>query len=201
MASNKLQITQLDFDNIKTNLKNYLRTQDEFLDYDFEGSGLSVLLDVLAYNTHYNAYYLNMVANESFLDTAILRDSVVSHAKTLGYTPFSKKCAKAFINVTIPVDQNNYGQVSLPRGFSFRSESIDNTTYNFSLIDEYTATQANGFYYFENLPVYEGNYARNIFIYDPIENPKSVFDIPDKDIDIDTLQVLVRDGLTNTFTE
>lgn len=201
MASNKLKITQLDFDDIKTNLKNYLRTQDEFLDYDFEGSGLSVLLDVLAYNTHYNAYYLNMVANESFLDTAILRDSVVSHAKTLGYTPFSKKCAKAFINVTIPVDQNNYGQVSLPRGFSFRSEAIDNTTYNFSLIDEYTATQANGFYYFENLPIYEGNYARNIFIYDPIENPKSVFDIPDKDIDIDTLQVLVRDGLTNTFTE
>ena len=89
MANARLQITDLDFDQIKNNLKSYLQQQSEFSDYDFEGSGLSVLLDILAYNTHYNAYYLNMVANEAFLDTAVLRDSVVSHAKTLNYVPYS----------------------------------------------------------------------------------------------------------------
>ena len=83
MADNRLQVAELDFDTIKTNLKTYLKQQSEFQDYDFEGSGLSVLINLLAYNTHYNAYYLNMVANESFLDTALLRDYVVSHAKTL----------------------------------------------------------------------------------------------------------------------
>jgi len=81
--TDRLKVTELDFDQIKTNLKNFLRSQNEFTDYDFDGSGLSVLLDVLAYNTHYNAYYLNMIANESFLDTALLRNSVVSHAKNL----------------------------------------------------------------------------------------------------------------------
>ena len=81
MATNRLVLSELDFDSIKQNLKDYLKQQSEFTDYDFEGSGLSVLLDVLAYNTHYNAYYLNMVANESFLDTAILRESVISHKK------------------------------------------------------------------------------------------------------------------------
>ena len=84
MATARLQISDLDFDQIKNNLKSFLQQQTTFQDYDFEGSGLSILLDILAYNTHYNSYYLNMVANESFLDTAILRDSVVSHAKTLG---------------------------------------------------------------------------------------------------------------------
>ena len=87
----RLRVTELDFDTIKTNLKSFLQQQSEFSDYDFDGSGLSILLDILAYNTHYNAYYLNMVANESFLDTALLRESAVSHAKTLGYTPHSKK--------------------------------------------------------------------------------------------------------------
>ena len=82
MANARLNITDLDFDQIKSNLKTYLQQQSQFQDYDFEGAGLSVLLDILAYNTHYNSYYLNMVANESFLDTALLRDSVVSHAKT-----------------------------------------------------------------------------------------------------------------------
>ena len=101
MANARLQISDLDFDQIKENLKSFLQQQTTFQDYDFEGSGLSVLLDILAYNTHYNSYYLNMVANESFLDTAILRDSVVSHAKTLGYTPHSLTASKAVINITV----------------------------------------------------------------------------------------------------
>ncbi|MFN9953151.1 MAG: hypothetical protein ACK55I_08630, partial [bacterium] len=95
--ADRLTVTDLDFDTIKTNLRNFLRQQSEFQDYDFEGSGLNILLDILAYNTHYNAYYLNMVANESFLDSAILRNSVVSHAKKLGYVPRSATAPIALI--------------------------------------------------------------------------------------------------------
>ena len=91
----KMNITELDFDAIKGNLKTYLKGQSEFTDYDFEGSAMSVLLDTLAYNTHYNAFMANMAANEMFLDTAVKRDSVTSHAKALGYTPTSAQAAKA----------------------------------------------------------------------------------------------------------
>ena len=87
--ADRLRVTELDFDTIKNNLKTFLSQQSQFTDYDFEGSGLNVLLDILAYNTHYNAYYMNMVANESFLDTALLRSSAVSHAKLLNYIPYS----------------------------------------------------------------------------------------------------------------
>ena len=86
----KLQVTELDFDNIKTNLKTYLKGQSEFSDYNFEGSGLSTLVDLLAYNTHYLGFNANMLANEMFLDSASLRSSIVSHAKTLGYVPTPK---------------------------------------------------------------------------------------------------------------
>ena len=86
-VSSKLTVSELDFDNIKSNLKNFLRDQNEFADYDFDASAMSVLLDVLSYNTHYNAFYLNMIVNEMFLDTASIRNSVVSRAKHLGYTP------------------------------------------------------------------------------------------------------------------
>jgi hypothetical protein len=123
--ADRLRITELDFDTIKQNLKTFLNQQSEFTDYDFEGSGLSVLLDILAYNTHYNAYYLNMVANESFLDTAILRDSVVSHAKTLGYLPYSMTCPVATINFTANSSSNTADTLTLPAGYIFMSNLID----------------------------------------------------------------------------
>ena len=94
----KLQVTELDFDDIKENLKTYLRAQTKFKDYDFEGSGMNVLLDTLAYNTHYLAFNANMVANEMFLDSASLRSSVVSHAKQLGYEVASAIAPQATIN-------------------------------------------------------------------------------------------------------
>ena len=97
----RLDVTDLDFDDIKSNLKTFMRNQSDFTDYDFEGSGMSALLDVLSYNTHYLAMNMNMVANESFLDTASIRSSVVSHAKTLGYTPNSARCPIAYININL----------------------------------------------------------------------------------------------------
>lgn len=103
MATNQspLNLTELDFDEIKTNLKNFLRDGNLFNDYDFDGSNLSVLIDLLAYNTFYNAYYLNMVGNEMFLDTAVQRESVLSKAKELGYTPKSAVSSKAIVTLEL----------------------------------------------------------------------------------------------------
>ena len=115
----KMEITELDFDNIKTNLKTYLKGQTEFTDFDFEGSGMSVLLDTLAYNTHYNAFMANMAANEMFLDTAVKRNSVTSHAKTLGYTPTSAKAPIAYVDVT--VNDANTASVVMPAGYAFNT--------------------------------------------------------------------------------
>ena len=159
MAENRLVVTDLDFDTIKTNLKTYLKSQSEFSDYDFEGSGLSVLLDVLAYNTHYNAYYLNMVANESFMDTALLRDSVVSHAKTLGYTPFSVTAPTAVVNITVDSGTTTPELATISRGFTLRSNLIDNTSYNFVVMDDITVTKSNTSFYFENVNIKEGQFA------------------------------------------
>jgi len=200
MSNARLQITDLDFDQIKTNLKSYLKQQTQFQDYDFEGSGLSVLLDILAYNTHYNAYYLNMVANEAFLDTAILRDSVVSHAKTLSYTPYSVTAPRASINVTVNSGTGNTtpGYATIPRGFSFSSRLVDSVSYNFIVLDETTVSKSNTNYYFENLSIYEGSLVSYNFNYDAGSNPKSVFTLPDSNIDMNTLQVTVTPNPSNT---
>ena len=201
MNNNKLEIAQLDFDTIKNNLKNFLRSQKEFQDYDFDGSGLSILLDVLAYNTHYNAYYLNMVANESFLDTAILRDSVVSHAKTLGYVPYSRKASKAVINFVVPDSVTENTSITLSRGFSFKSQLVDSQSYNFTVLEDVEVTKTGDAFYFNNLEIYEGTIVTNSFTQNQENNPKSVFTLPDRNIDTSTIKVTVQESLSNTFTE
>jgi hypothetical protein len=198
--ADRLRITELDFDTIKANLKGFLNQQSTFTDYDFDGSGLSILLDILAYNTHYNAYYLNMVANEAFLDTALLRDSAVSHAKTLGYTPYSNRSSVATINFEATSSSSNTGTLTLPAGFSFLSESIDNKSYNFIVLDDTTVTKANSTYLFENLSLYEGQYVTYIFNYNESANPKAVFTIPDSSIDTTTISVTVQQSSSNTST-
>lgn len=196
--ADRLRVTELDFDTIKQNLKNFLNQQSEFTDYDFEGSGLSVLLDLLAYNTHYNAYYLNMVANESFLDSALLRDSVVSHAKTLGYVPYSQRAPIATINFTAQSATSNSGSLTIPSGFAFLSNQIDNTSYNFVVLDEITVLKANNQYYFENLDIYEGQLVTYVFNYDQASNPKQVFNLPDTNIDTTTIKVTSIPAAGNT---
>ena len=129
-ANTYLQVTELDFGQIRTNLKTYLSSQDQLKDYDFEGSAMAVLLDVLSYNTHYNAYYLNMVANEMFLDTAQQRDSVVSRAKELGYTPVSSIGATAEVQVEFAGLANTVSQFTIPRNSKFTS-TVDDVTYTF----------------------------------------------------------------------
>ena len=198
MADNRLQVAELDFDTIKTNLKSYLKQQSEFQDYDFEGSGLDVLINLLAYNTHYNAYYLNMVANEAFLDTALLRDSVVSHAKTLGYVPYSKSASKALINVTVETDSTTVDTVTIPKGFVLLSNTIDNQTYNFNVMADTTVTKSGTKYFFENLEIKEGQFVAYSFTQDESANPKAIFEIPDADVDTNTISVSVRPSSSNS---
>ena len=201
MANARLQISDLDFDQIKENLKSYLQQQTTFQDYDFEGSGLSILLDILAYNTHYNSYYLNMVANESFLDTAILRDSVVSHAKTLGYTPYSITAPMATINVTVESGNTTPDVVSIGRGFAFSSSVFDFASYNFVLLEDAVATKSGTTFFFENLEIFEGSLNNYQFVYNKNSNPKSTFTLPDSNIDTRTIKVSVSPNSSNTFSE
>jgi len=198
--ADRLQVTELDFDTIKENLKTFLNQQNQFTDYDFEGSGLSVLLDILAYNTHYNAYYLNMVANEAFLDTAILRDSVVSHAKKLGYTPYSQRAPVATINFEATSSSGDAGTMTIPSGYNFLSNQIDNVSYNFVVLNDTTVTKANSTYLFEDLQIYQGELITYAFTQNDSSNPKQIFTLPDDSIDTTTIKVVVSPAAGNTQT-
>ena len=132
-SEGKLEITDLDFDTVKSNFKTFLSQQSEFSDYNFEGSGMSVLMDLLAYNTHYLAFHANMLANEMFLDTALTRASAVSHAKALGYTPSSPRASNAIVSVTVSNVPTSQTTLVMDAGTTF-STSVNDTTYNFVTI-------------------------------------------------------------------
>ena len=140
MATNekKLRVTELDFDNIKDNLKTFLKAQQEFKDYDFEGSGMSVLLDTLAYNTHYLGFNANMLANEMFLDSASLRSSIVSHAKTLGYEVSSARAPVAVVNVGLTTSDSS---ATMSAGTAF-STTVDGLDYQFVTVADITSNNS-----------------------------------------------------------
>ena len=199
--TDRLRVTELDFDQIKQNLKTYLQAQSEFTDYDFEGSGLNILLDILAYNTHYNAYYMNMVANESFLDTALLRDSVISHAKVLGYVPYSRKAPRATLNFTVVTNSTTPATLTIPKGFSFLSDEIDGVSYNFVTLQETLVTKSNTNFSFLELPIHEGQLVTYNYTYDQQTNPKQIFPVPDAGVDTSTITLTVQASSTNTAIE
>ena len=196
-ANNNIQITDLDFDSIKTNLKTFLRSQDKFKDYDFEGSSLSVLLDILAYNTHYNSYYVNMVANEMFMDTALIRSSVTSHAKLLNYTPKSANAPSATINLIVN-ELYNTSSLTLPKFTRFSSLPIDNVNYTFITKDVNTVNVSANTATFLGLEIIQGEPISISFTYSSLSNPKSIFTIPDSNIDTSSLIVQVQESSTNT---
>lgn len=189
----KLKVTELDFDTIKTNLRAFLKSQSEFSDYNFEGSGLSVLLDVLAYNTHYMGYYMNMIANEMFIDTALTRQSVVSHAKLLGYTPRSRVASQATINVSFQeVSGGSNSALTLPRFTRFVSESKDGSSYIFVNTDQKVVSKEDGYFNFYNVQLKEGQPLGYTFTYDSQTNTKQIFELPDVGIDTTTILVQVQ---------
>ena len=192
----RLNVTDLDFDNIKDNLKTFLSQQDQLTDYDFEGSTMSVLLDVLAYNTHYNAVYANVLANEMFLDSADLRNSIVSHAKHVGYTPRSATSPVAFLNVV--VNNATGSTLTAARGTTFVT-TVDGTTYNYIVKDSTTITPNDGVFTFSNLPVYEGTLVNNKFTVD-VSNADQRFLIKNDLADTTTLKVTVQNSTSDTTT-
>lgn len=206
--ADKINPAKLDFADIKDSLKNFLKAQDTFKDYDFDGSSLSVLLDVLAANTHYNSYYLNMVANEMFLDTAELRNSVVSRAKALGYTPRSTTSASAIVKIQclVPVDDDQPTTINVPQYAKYKTV-IDGTSYYFNTTQGYFAnptgeTTEDGVYNIyetDNIRIFEGNYVQQKFIVDK-QNQSQRYTISNKNVDTTTLVVAVQQSETNTST-
>tara|TARA_B100001996_G_scaffold101862_2_gene76396 strand:+ start:878 stop:2767 length:1890 start_codon:yes stop_codon:yes gene_type:complete len=192
----KLQVTELDFDQIKTNLKNFLRNQSEFADYDFEGSGMSVLLDLLAYNTHYLGFNANMLANEMFLDSAALRSSVVSLSKMLGYEPSSPVAPSA--DITIVLANATGASVTMPAGTKFTS-TVGDTQYTYVTNSDKTINPQDGVYTFSNVKIYEGS--RITFQYTADSNNEDQkFLVPNSNADISTLKVEVQNSSSDTTT-
>lgn len=197
-TESKLNIASLDFDNIKNNLKTFLRSQSEFSDYNFEGSGLSVLLDVLAYNTHYMGYYLNMLANEMFIDTATLRSSVVSHAKLVGYTPRSIVSSKALINLSF-TGSTTGTTLTIPRFTRFLSSEKDGFNYLFTTTEQLTLTQnSTGGFTATGVEIKEGQPQSYTFTHNQQLNEKQIFVLPDSNIDTTTVQVQVQTSAQKT---
>ena len=193
----KLNITELDFDAIKNNLKDYFASQSEFSDHDFEGSAISVMLDILAYNTHYNAYYMNMLASEAFLDSAQLRDSVVAKASMLGYTPLSARGSKANVAITVtPTDSP--ATITIDKNTQFTS-TINGTSYVFCTSNSHTITPSDGVYTASGVELTQGvpvtfRYTANT------SNTEQKFILPNENTDTDTLTVTIQESATDTNT-
>jgi len=196
----KLEISELDFDGIKANLKNFLSQQDEFRDYDFEGSGMAVLIDMLAYNTHYLGFNANMLANEMFLDSADLRASVVSKAKQVGYTPTSATASTATVDVT--VTDASGATLTMARGTQF-SSTVNSTSYNFVNNADITITPIDGVYTFRNVDIFEGTYLNFKYTANTSDTDQR-FIIPNDNVDTTSLSIKVQesssDSTTNTYT-
>lgn len=193
--NNRLRVAELDFDQIKANLKDFLRGQDTFSDYDFEGSGLSVIVDLLAYNTHYNAVLANMQVNEKFIDSAVARSSVVSIAKHFNYYPTSYASATAIVDIIVNVT-GNPNTIVLPKNTTFTTV-IDGTTYSLITNDTYVTSPIGGIYKFSGIPLYEGKLRTYSYVVDKT-NPTQKFIIPEYNVDISKLKVYIKTSATAT---
>ena len=195
MAANRqrLSVTEFDFDEVKDNLKLFMRNQTEFKDYDFEGSGLSALLDVLAYNTHYLGFNANMLANEMFLDSSQLRSSVVSHAKTLGYTTRSATASNAVVDIFL---NTTNASATMPAGTVF-SASVGDESYQFVTISDVTSSNSGSNIVFDDIRIYEGSYVSSRYVADT-QNVEQRFLINDDRADTTTLSVVVQNSATDT---
>ena len=200
MASNKLVVSDFDFDNVKSNLKTFLQNQPEFSDYNFEGSGFAVLLDTLAYNTHYLGFNANMLVNETYLDSADIRKNIVALAKMIGYTPSSVRAPVSTIDIT--VNNASGSSILMNKGTTFTS-SVDGTGYNFLTNEDITITPLNGVYKFSNVNLYEGTLVTFKYTVDSTDTDQRYI-IQNLNADTSTLKVTVQnsvsDSTLNTYT-
>ena len=204
--SSNTPIQSLEFDEIKNNLKAYLQGQEQFKDYNFEGSALSIVLDLLAYNTHYQAFYANMAANESFIDSAVMRPSVVSLAKHLNYTPRSKKAAKLVVDVSLGEESIAstftqrviQGREFIEQGQVFSGKDIDGKSVNFVTLESYKAVRRGGENIVQDVTLHQGYLKQVAYVANTQGGSEAKFTIPDLNVDIDTLVVLVQRSQTDT---
>lgn len=202
MATEKaaLRITELDFLSIKENLKQYLRSQTEFQDFDFEGSGMSVLLDVLAYNTHYMGYYLNMVGNEMFLNSAQLRNSIISHAKLMNYVPGSRQGALSRININVTpsnTEDANTNSLTLEKYTRLLGQDIDGVNYPFVTLYSNTVSKTGQSFVFSNVYVKQGEVSTLQYLVDAT-NTNRRFEIPSQNVDTTSVVITVQESSSNT---
>ena len=198
MASNKLTVSDFDFDNVKANLKTFLQGQSEFQDYNFEGSGFAVLLDLLAYNTHYLGFNANMVANEMYLDSADIRKNIVSLAKMLGYTPTSCRAPVASLSITVNGVPSGTASVTMDKGTVFTT-SVDGISYQFVTNQSHTVQPSSGVYRFSNINVYEGTLVTFKYTVDTTDADQR-FLIPSANADTSTLKVSVQNSSADLTT-
>lgn len=189
MANSSINLVNLDFDSVRSSLKTYLQAQPVFTDYDFEGSNISVLLDLLAHNTFLNAFYLNMIGSESFLDSAQLKDSVVSHAKELNYLPRSFSSAEAEISLSVNTGNTSLSTLTLPKGTTFTTK-VGSNTYTFSTQDNVIMGGQDGIFTANSLLIYEGQYFSDLFTYNE-SNTSQRFIISNPTVDMSSLTVTV----------
>ena len=180
--------TNLDFDQIKTSIKDYLRANSNFTDFDFDGSNFSVLIDTLAYNTYITAFNSNMIVNESFLDSATLRQNVVSLAGNIGYTPRSRTAAEAQISFDVTI-KSDIGSVTLEPGIVCTGD-VDNETYTFAITEAISANVVNGTAKFENISIFQGTYLEKTFKYDGSLDQRFILD--NSFIDTSKIVVFIR---------
>ena len=196
-ANSSIVLSSLDFDTLKQNFKEFLKTQSVLKDYDFDGSNINVLLDVMSYNSYLNSFYLNMVAAEMFLDTAQKYDSVISHAKELNYLPRSARSSSANVSVTFNTDGID-GKMNIPKGTKFTGFNA-NGSFVFTTDQAIIVSSPNSTFVANNIQIFEGDYYKDSFIVDyNIENQR--FEITNKNVDTNSLSVnVVEDnGVTNT---
>jgi hypothetical protein len=202
MANSSIVLTNLDFDTLKSTFKSYLQSQDRFNDYDFDGANINVLLDVLAYNTYHNAFYLNMVGNEMFLDSAQLRDSVVSHAKELNYVPQSFRSASANVDIRIISSDTTKRSVVIPKGTTFTSRLLDKN-YTFTvdeniIVSDYVVAGSSVTFTGKSITLYEGYYVNDTYTY-TYGTPSKLI-ISNKNVDVSSLSVtVVEDSGSSTL--
>mgnify|MGYP001227735965 FL=1 len=194
-----VNFANLDFDQIKQSITEYLRSNSNFSDYDFEGSNLSTIIDALAYNTYITSYNANMVSNEVFIDSATLRENVVSLARNIGYTPRSQRASRA--NISFLVDTSAYDTkpqtITLNKGLVANSQNFNNEAFTFSMMSDVTVPVINNVANFDNIDVYEGTYVTANFSYDNY-NPQQRFVLESSNIDTSTIEVIVKPSSFST---
>ena len=197
-----INFTNLDFDQIKQSLKDYIQSSSDFTDYDFEGSNLSTIIDVLAYNTYITSYNANMLSNEVFIDSATLRENVVSLARNIGYIPRSKKSSRATVSFFVDISSVS----PTPANLTLKAGPVATTggrfngqSFVFGIPEDKTVSVIDGIASFDDIEVYEGSYLSQSYVYST-RNPFQKFILPNVGIDLDSLVVTVRPSIDSSVS-